>query len=264
MSMHRPVLLIALTACLVAVPGAQALDLVSDAQINQMGVEAFDKLKKEGKVSADAAKRKQVQCIVDAILPQLPEAQRKQAWEVQVFEDPEPNAFALPGGKVGVNTGMFGIARNQDEMAAVIGHEIAHVTAGHSRQRVNRQLKTQLGLQIFGAVAGSRTSEDRARLMTGVLGIGAQTGYLLPNSRKQESQADLLGQTYMARAGFDPAKAADLWKNMMAANKKGTPLRVLSTHPNPEERILRLTDNLPKARAEYDGARKQGRRPRCG
>lgn len=237
--------------------------LVSDSQMNQLGHEAFEKLKAGDKLSTDKTKLSRTQCVVNALVAVLPEKQKKQAWEVQVFEDENPNAFALPGGKVGVNTGMFRVIKSQDELAAVIGHEIAHVVSQHSNERISQQTLTGLVLQGAGSYADSKTSSNNSKLLMAGLGLGAQMGVLLPFSRKHEKEADILGQKYMANAGFDPAKAVDLWQNMQAASKKGAPPKILSTHPNPENRIQTLKQRTPGLLDNYQAARKAGKKPAC-
>jgi predicted Zn-dependent protease len=248
---------------LCATTATAAMKLLSDAQINQMGDEAFQKLKTTEKLSTDAAKQKQAQCLVDSLRVVLPPEQQKLAWEVQVFDNPEPNAFALPGGKVGINTGMFNIVKSQDEMAAVVGHEIAHVFKEHSNQRVSQQVLAGVGLQFLGSYTGSKTSPEKSKLIMGALGAGAQIGVLLPNSRKQETEADLYGQKIMALAGYDPSKAASLWQNMIAQRKKGSPPKILSTHPNPENRIKALNDNLKNVGPDMLQAKQLKLSPKC-
>lgn len=237
--------------------------LVSDSQMKQMGSEAFEKMKSSGKLSNDKIKQARTQCVVDALIAVLPEKQAKQAWEVQVFEDENPNAFALPGGKVGVNTGMFKIIESQDELAAVLGHEIAHVVSQHANERVSQQTLTGLVLQGAGTYAGSKTSSNNAKLWMAGLGLGAQLGVSLPFSRRHEKEADTFGQKYMANAGFDPAKAVTLWQNMQVASKKGEPPKILSTHPNSQARIQNLKDRIPGLLGDYQAARKAGKKPSC-
>lgn len=266
--MHfRPLLIPTVFAAVVlAAPLADArnkLTLVPSAQMDRMGTEAFAKMKATQKLSQDAKLQAQAQCVVQQLVAALPEKKRQQAWEVQVFEDKSPNAFALPGGKVGINSGLFAVARNQDEMAAVVGHEIAHVLQEHSNERVSRQMLAGIGLEVLGAYTDSKTASQNSKLIMGALGLGAQVGVLLPNSRKQESEADLAGQKHMARAGFDPARAVTLWQQMIALGKKGAPPQILSTHPNPEQRIEALAERLPAVMPLYQEARQAGRVPKC-
>lgn len=237
--------------------------LVSDAQMNQLGKESFEKLKAGDKLSSDKTKLARTQCVVNALVAVLPEKQAKQAWEVQVFEDENPNAFALPGGKVGVNTGMFRVIKSQDELAAVIGHEIAHVVSQHANERISQQTLAGLVLQGANAYADSKTSSSNSKLWMAGLGLSAQVGVLLPFSRKHEKEADILGQRYMANAGFDPAKAVNLWQNMMAFNKNGKPPQILSTHPDSENRIRTLKERIPGLLDNYSAARKAGKKPSC-
>ncbi|HMB58087.1 MAG TPA: M48 family metallopeptidase [Arenimonas sp.] len=265
--MKKKLLMLATVATVLATsPLLQArrqMLLVSDAQMNQMGVEAFEKLKASDKLSHDPKRIAQARCVVNALLVALPQKEATQAWEVQVFEDANPNAFALPGGKVGVNTGMFDVIASQDELAAVIGHEMAHVTSQHANERVSRQMLAGVGLDVIGAYTGSKTSPEKSKMIMGAMGLGAQIGVLLPNTRKQEAEADLKGQGFMANAGFDPAKAVTLWQHMMAASKNGAPPQILSTHPDPQNRIKALAERAPKLQANFRAAHAMGRTPRC-
>jgi predicted Zn-dependent protease len=246
------------------------LYLVSDSQMNQMGAEAFDKLKTSSKLANDPVRLSQSQCVVKALVAEIanvtPNGYRTVAnltWEVQIFEDPNPNAFALPGGKVGINTGMFDVAKTQGQLAAVLGHEIAHVVSKHSNARISDQMLAGATLNVLGAVGGRNSSPEKTKQWMGLLGMGAQVGVLLPNSRKQESEADLLGQSFMTRAGFDPNQAPALWQNMMAASKSGRAPQILSTHPDPENRIKELQARMPELTPFYQDAQRNGKVPKC-
>jgi len=184
-------------------------------------------------------------------------------WETAVFVKDEANAFALPGGKVGVYTGIFGVAKNQDQLAAVIGHEIGHVISHHHDERITRQLMAQGALGAAGQLIGSRYGEGAANTTSQIGGAATQTFFLLPNSRAQESEADIVGQELMAKAGFDPRAAVNLWQNMMAAGGSRPP-QWLSTHPDPQARIGELQARANGLVPVYDQARAAGRRPRCG
>ncbi|WP_037083438.1 M48 family metallopeptidase [Pseudoxanthomonas sp. J35] len=234
----------------------------SDAQLNQMGAQAFAEMKSKQQTTGGQQSR-YVQCVVDALVPHLPPEWRNLPWETAVFVDDTPNAFALPGGKVGVNSGMFKVARNQDQLAAVIGHEIGHVYARHTNERVSRQAATSTGLAVIGALAGARYGQTGSDLVTQGGGILAQLGVLLPFSRTQESEADELGQRLMAQAGFDPAQAVDLWQNMMASGGGRSP-EWLSTHPDPQNRIRALEARAPALQPLAQEARRAGRTPQCG
>lgn len=231
---------------------------VSQAQLDQLGAQAFTEAKQKGPLSSDARQNAYVRCIVDALVRELPAQQRAVAWETAVFSQKEPNAFALPGGKVGVNTGIFTVAKNQDQLAAVIAHEIGHVVEHHHDERITRQMGAAGVVQLLGAVAG-----DYGQLATQGGGMLAQAGFLLPGSRAQESEADIVGQRLMASAGFDPRAAVGLWQNMIAAGGSRPP-QWLSTHPDPQSRIGELQSRAAQLVPAYDQARAAGRRPSCG
>ena len=235
----------------------------SDSQLDQMGAQAFTDMKAKQKIVSGGQQNAYVQCVVEALTRQLPPEWRDRRWETAVFVDDSPNAFALPGGKVGVNTGMFKVARNQDQLAAVIGHEIGHVYARHTNERVSRQAATSTGLAVLGAVAGARYGQGGSDLVTQGGGAAAQLGLLLPFSRTQETESDEIGQRLMAQAGFDPAQAATLWHNMLAAAGGRSP-EWLSTHPDPQNRIRALEARAPSLQPMFQEARKAGRTPRCG
>ena len=231
---------------------------VSESQLNQLGAQAFVEAKAKGPLSNDAKQNAYVRCVVSALVRQLPAQGQSVGWETAVFANQEPNAFALPGGKVGVNTGIFSVARNQDQLAAVLAHEIGHVIERHHDERITRQMGASGAVQLLGALAG-----DYGSLATQGGGLLAQTGFLLPGSRVQETEADVVGQRLMANAGFDPAQAVDLWQNMIAAGG-GRPPEWLSTHPNPQSRIQELRTRAATLAPAYQQARAGGRAPKCG
>ncbi|TYT26495.1 M48 family metallopeptidase [Luteimonas viscosa] len=236
----------------------QYVGAVSQEQLNQLGAQAFVDAKRKGPLSTNAGQNAYVRCVVDALVRQLPANQRSMAWESAVFAEKEPNAYALPGGKVGINTGLFGVAKNQDQLAAVVAHEIGHVIERHHDERITRQMGASGAVQLLGALAG-----DYGQLATQGGGMLAQTGFLLPGSRAQESEADVVGQRLMAQAGFDPRAAVALWQNMMAAGG-GRPPQWLSTHPDPQNRIAELQARANQLVPAYEQARAGGRRPNCG
>lgn len=240
----------------------QIIGGVSQQQLDQLGSQAFDQAKGEKPLTQDGKQSAYVRCVVDAIVAQLP-AQSRGGWEQAVFIDKTPNAFALPGGKVGVHTGIFEVARNQDQLAAVIGHEIGHVIEHHHDERITRQLMAQTGVGLAGAVLGSRYGDGAAQTTSQVGGAAAQGLFLLPNSRTQETEADVVGQRLMAQAGFDPRQAVNLWENMLAASGGRQP-EWLSTHPDPRARIGELRKRADALMPTYEQARAAGRTPRCG
>ncbi len=250
------------TACAVSPTGRRQLLLVNSQQINAMGMQAFNQVKQDKPIEPDPHVNAVVQCVVNAITAALPGGPQGR-WEVVVFRDPTPNAFALPGGKIGVHTGIFKAARNQDQLATVIAHEIGHVLANHSNERVSQQYAVQGGLTAVDALYGSRMSPvARQTLMQG-LGLGAQYGVLMPYSRTHESEADQIGLELMARAGFDPRQSIALWQNMQASGE-GQPIEFLSTHPGSDTRMRDLNAQLRQVMPLYQAAQAQGRRPHCG
>ena len=231
---------------------------VSEQQLNQLGAQAFVEAKTKGPLSNDAKQNAYVRCVVNALVRQLPAQEQGTSWETALFANNEPNAFALPGGKVGVNTGIFSVAKNQDQLAAVLAHEIGHVVERHHDERITRQMGASGAVQLLGALAG-----DYGSLATQGGSLLAQTGFLLPGSRVQETEADVVGQRLMAEAGFDPAQAVNLWQNMIASGG-GRPPEWLSTHPNPESRIQELRSRAGTLTPTYQQARASGRVPKCG
>ena len=161
-----------------------------------------------------------------------------QAWDYRVFVNDSPNAFVLPGGRVGVNTGLFKVVQNDDQLAAVLGHEIAHARYNHAAQRSTRTGLAQLGLSLGARVFGRNDPELASRIAR-YGGAGAQLGFLLPFSRKQELEADRLGVDYMASAGFRPSEAVTLWRNFSNLRQAQAP-QFLSTHPSDATRIQQL------------------------
>jgi predicted Zn-dependent protease len=249
------VLSLVLVACQTSPTGRRQLALIPDAQVEKMGVDGFAELKKQEKISTDANATRYVICVSGAITRALPDQRQ---WEVVLFDKADVNAFALPGGKIGVYTGLLKVAKNQNQLAAVLGHEVAHVIAEHGKERVSEQLAANGGLQVLAAVMGNKGDNRRALLLS-ALGLGAQFGFLLPHSRAQESEADIMGLEYMAKAGFDPAQSVELWKNMAAAGGSGPP-EFASTHPSHDTRIENLGAGIPRVMPLYEAAAK----PQCG
>lgn len=241
----------------------QRVGAVSQAQLDQMGAQAFAEAKAKMPQSSDSQQTAYVRCVVGAITRELP-ANAQTGWETALFVDKSPNAFALPGGKVGINTGIFTVARNQDQLAAVVAHEVGHVISRHHDERVTRQIGTQTGLGLLGALIGSQYGQGAANATSQLGGAAAQGLILLPNNRTQESEADVVGQQLMARAGFNPGQAVDLWQNMIAAGGNARAPQFLSTHPDPQSRISELRNRAGGLASTYEQARAAGRRPNCG
>jgi predicted Zn-dependent protease len=241
----------------------QVVGAVSESQLAQLGAQAFAETKAKTPQTTDSRQTAYVRCVVQNVVAQLPAEWQQLGWETAVFADNSPNAFALPGGKVGVNTGIFTVAKNQDQLAAVVAHEVGHVYSHHHDERITRQLQAQFGLNVAAAILGGRYGQGAANATSELGGMAAQTLFLLPNSRTQESEADVVGQQLMARAGFDPRQAVGLWENMIAASRSRPP-EWLSTHPNPETRIQELSSRAASLVPVYEQSRASGHTPRCG
>jgi len=238
-----------------------------DAQIDQMGLQAFDNLKKQKPISTNSKYNQIANCIAGAITQQT-----GGNWEVVVFDDASPNAFALPGNKIGVHTGMLSLVDNQDQLAAVIGHEIGHVLARHSNERASQELAVSQGMSIIQAVSAPQTALGQTAL--GLLGVGAQYGILMPYSRVHESEADMIGVDLMAKSGFDPRQSIGLWQKMeqasqgrqpleFMASQGRQPLEFISTHPSHATRIQDLEKHMPQAMGLFQQAQSMGKQPRC-
>ena len=223
------------------------------------GLTTFQKLKRSNKISGDSAQQARVRRIglrIAAVTPM-----RNAPWEFLVFQDPEPNAFCLPGGKVGVQSGIFKIATTDAELAAVLSHEIGHAVARHSAEQISQNEAVGLGIGVLSTAVSIGASaaigyDPGAGTVSDVLGTGANLGFLLPFSRRQELEADRLGLVYMARAGYDPRAAITFWQKMQARPDNDGGISFLSTHPVNNRRIAELQKYLPQALAEYEQTRR--------
>jgi predicted Zn-dependent protease len=241
--------------CATSPSGRSQLVLMPESEMDQMGVQAFTNIKDETPVATNRTTNDYVQCVGRAITREV-----GGNWEIVVFRDDAANAFALPGGKIGVNTGLLKVAENQHQLATVIGHEVAHVQAHHSNERVSQQFAVDQGLSLITAIASPQSATGQS--LMGLLGVGAQYGILLPYSRVQESEADILGLDLMAKAGFDPRESVKLWVNMGKAGGAQPP-EFLSTHPSDRTRISGLEAHMQVALNLQSRAKQAGRRPDC-
>jgi len=251
---------VALSACASSPLGRSQLTLYSDQELEKMGEASFSKYQQELPV-VEGRQDAYVSCVADAVTAKVPASYGISGWQVKVFEDESANAFALPGGYIGVNTGLLEVAENQDQLATVIGHEIAHVLAHHANERASTESATQLGMSVVGTALGSQGVTGSDQLMA-AMGMGAQYGILLPFSRSHESEADTIGLQLMADAGFDPRASVQLWQNMSAAGG-GQPPEWMSTHPAHGNRIAGLEAGMNDAMARYEQAQARGLTPSC-
>lgn len=248
-------------ACTTSSTGRRQLILVSDAELETQATALYDQMRTDLPISKNAAKTNYVLCVSNAVTAVLG-SNAPARWEVTLFENEAANAFALPGAKIGVYTGLLDVAVNQDQLAAVIGHEIAHVLERHANERASGNIAAGTAVLIGTEVLAGGKSAETKQATQQVLGTTAQVVGILPYSRAHESEADILGLDLMARAGFDPREAPKLWQNMAAKNQ-GAPPEFLSTHPSHGTRISDLNKRLAIALPLYEQARASGRRPAC-
>ncbi len=245
-------LFIALASCTTEpITGRRQLTgLVSQDQELQLGFNSFDQMKKQVPVSHDPAANAMVQRVGQRIaaVANLPNAQ----WEFVVFESKEANAFCLPGGKVGVYTGILPITQDDNGLATVLGHEAGHALAHHGAERISEAMVLQFGAEAVAAGLSQSSSNLQAAAAT-AYGLGSQVGVELPHSRTQESSADHIGLVLMARAGYPPEEAVKFWERFAAYNKTQGPGQIwfLRDHPLDEKRIQQLKQWLPEAEKEY-------------
>lgn len=244
--------LLALAGCEETPTGRSQLALLPDAMMTDMGERAFAQMKRSQPLASAEGPKQLVRCVAEKVIAaaerQYPQAERPQSWEVQLFDDPTPNAFALPGGHIGVHTGLLDVAETPAQLAAILGHEVGHVLAEHGNERMTHQLGIKIALVLLGLLGDIEQAE-----LLRALGLGAHLGISLPFSRAHESEADRMGLVLMAAAGFDPQQSVTLWRNMAAASD-GQPLEFLSTHPAHDTRIRELQRHVPQVRQLYETA----------
>lgn len=231
--------------------------MVSSEQVNQAAAQSYQetlvKARQQGVLNPNAAQLQRVQRIANRLIPQVnvyrPDA-RSWKWEVNTLKSNELNAYCAPGGKIMFYTGIIDrLNLSDDEIAAIMGHEMAHALREHGRERASRSGATQLGLSVLASAVGLTEGQ------TQLAGMATQLGLELPFSRGQESEADSLGLELMARAGYNPNAAVTLW-NKMAAASKGEPPQFLSTHPGSQTRIHNLQALIPKVMPLYQQNRR--------
>ena len=243
----------------------QLVDLTREQEA-ALGYQSYQEILSTENVVTSGDAPKLVRGIAERLIAAIqkidPNADPGFEWEANVIDSPQANAFALPGGKIAVYTGIFPVAKNADGLAAVMGHEIAHAIARHGAERMAYQKLVQMGSMAAGVSMGDMSPQARQAVM-GALGAGAKYGVLLPFSRDHESEADEMGLYFAAAACFDPREAPRLWERMKAQGG-ARPAEFSSTHPSNETRIDNLNAWMPKAmaiREQYCGNMSAERAP---
>jgi predicted Zn-dependent protease len=254
-------LLIFISSCAqVGITGRKQLNFMPDSVMNSMSLTQYDEFIKQNKLSKNKQQTKTVKRVGKAIAKAITKYCKDQNiqsdllncnWEFNLIESKQVNAWAMPGGKVVVYTGLLPVAKTEAGLAVVMGHEIAHVFAKHGAERMTQNMLLQLG-NIALAKALEEKPEATKKLFLASYGLGSKIGLLLPFSRLHESEADRLGLIFMAMAGYNPQEAINFWQRMADAGKdKSKPMKLLSTHPSDIKRINDLKIHLPEAKKIY-------------
>lgn len=263
--MKRLLLLPLLLAACLTVPGTERSQFIVVPQVVELslGAQAYQQALTEAKPVAKGPQAEMVkrvgQRIGEAALRMFPERSELFSWEISLLDDPQTaNAWALPGGKMAVYTGLLPITQDEAGLAVVVGHEVAHAVARHGAERMSHDLVFQAGLMAADTQLGDLPAGERDEILQALVGIGT-LGAVLPFSRAHESEADHLGLLLSADAGYDPQAAIGLWERMAAGKTGPAPLEFMSTHPSETTRIARLKEVMPEALELYEAAKKAGR-----
>ena len=247
-----------------AVPltGRKQILLVSDQEIFQAGLVQYKEYLNTAVISSDQASTD----IVKGVGRKLADATEMYLrasgleheianfdWEFNLIKDSQINAFCMPGGKIVVYEGLLSVARTPDELAVVLGHEIAHAVAKHSNERMSQQILTQYGIALISSALSEKSVAVRD-LATTVFGLGAKVGMMLPYSRKHEYEADYMGIVFMELAGYDSDSSVTFWKNMAELGESSVP-EILSTHPSDDKRIANLELKIAEAKTIAESMR---------
>ncbi|NHQ60236.1 M48 family metallopeptidase [Chlorobium sp. BLA1] len=248
-----------LSSCVtVPITGRSQLNIVSSSGMLALSNETYGKFKKSNQESADRKNTALVKNVGTRLQLAVEHYLRSNGmaaevngylWEFKLFESKDVNAFALPGGKVVIYTGILPFTKTDAGLAVVMSHEIAHVIARHGNERMSQALISQMGGIALNEALSSQSQKTKD-LWAGIYGIGTTFGFLMPYSRMQETEADHIGLIFMAMAGYDPNEAVPFWRRM-AAQPGNRPLEFLSTHPAPESRIRQIQSEIPEAMRYY-------------
>ena len=262
--MNKNVLLLILAALLlsscssVPITGRKQLSLISDAEVLSSSLTQYKDYMAQATVSGNKVQSEMVTRVGKA-LAMATETYLKNngmesdiknyAWEFSLVANTEVNAFCMPGGKIVVYEGLMKMVSSEDELAVVIGHEVAHAVAKHSNERMSQQILAQYGSNVLNSALANKSAAVQS-VAGQVFGLGAQYGVMLPFSRKQENEADYMGMVLMSMAGYNPDMALTFWQKMSAGGGASVP-ELLSTHPSDETRINNIKKNLPKIKQTY-------------
>lgn len=252
-------MLIYLTGCsTVPITGRKQVNLIPESEMLGMSFSSYDQFLSENKLSSDKEKTELVKRVGTRIAAAVEQFMKDNGlssrienfqWEFNLIEDDVPNAWCMPGGKVVVYTGILPLTANEDGLAVVVGHEIAHAVARHGNERMSHQMGVQLGGMAL-AVALDEKPEETKHLFLTAFGVGSQVGFMLPYSRAHENEADKMGLVFMSMAGYNPNEAVDFWTRMSQTGGQKPP-EFLSTHPSDETRIKNLKEYIPEAMKYY-------------
>ena len=241
----------------VPLTGRKQVLLVSDQEVLSSSLTQYNDYIKSATKSTDKAKSAMVTRVGQKIAAATEQYLRANgmadevknfAWEFNLVKDTQVNAFCMPGGKIVVYEGLLPLVASDDELAVVLGHEVAHAVAKHSNERMSQQLMAQYGAALLGAAVNNK-SQAVQQVANTVYGIGAQYGVMLPFSRKHESEADYMGLVFMTMAGYNPDVAVNFWQKMSAGG--GSTPEFMSTHPSDATRIADIRKALPEIKAKY-------------
>lgn len=247
-------MLLLLSSCgSVPLTGRKQILLVSDQEVLSSSLTQYNDYIKTVTKSTDKAKTemvvrvgKRIAAAADAYMKAngMADEVKNFSWEFNLIKDSQVNAFCMPGGKIVVYEGLMKLVSSDDELAVVIGHEVAHAVAKHSNERMSQQLMTQYGAAILGQAVSNKSTAVQTIANT-VYGVGSQYGVMLPFSRKHESEADYMGLVFMAMAGYNPEVAVNFWQKMSSGKSGSTP-EFMSTHPSDATRINQIRQYLPE------------------
>ncbi len=243
----------------VAITGRKQLNLVPASIMNSMSLQSYNTFLSQSKLSTDSKNTRMVKDVGGRISKAVEEYCRENGlaseiadytWEFNLVDDPNVNAWCMPGGKVVVYTGLLPVTQNEAGLAVVMGHEIAHAIAKHGAERMTQGLLVEMGGMALSEALANKPAQTQELFMQSY-GIGTELGVLLPYSRLHENEADRMGLIFMAMAGYNPNEAVSFWERMAASSKGPKPPELLSTHPADATRIRNIQNLIPEAMQYY-------------